>query len=42
MATFHDNKQALYGIFQYALTTPNPPQNNITITEQKCHRIVTQ
>ena len=31
MATFRDNKQALYGIFQYVLTTSNSPQNSITI-----------
>jgi len=34
MATFRDNKQVLYGIFQYVLTTTNSPQNNITITEE--------
>jgi len=34
MATFRDKKQALYGIFQYVLTTSNPPQNSITITIQ--------
>jgi len=33
-ATFRGNKQALYGIFQYALATTNPPQNSITITIQ--------
>jgi len=33
MATFRDNEQALCGIFQYVLTTNNPPQNNVTITE---------
>jgi len=34
MAIFRNNRQALYGIFQYVLTstTTNPPQNNITIT----------
>jgi len=32
MDTFRDNKQALYGIFQYVLTTTNPSQNNITVT----------
>jgi len=31
MATFRDNKQALYGIFQYVLTTSNSPQMSITI-----------
>jgi len=31
MATFHDNNQALCGIFQYVLTTSNSPQNSITI-----------
>jgi len=41
MATFRDNKQALHGIFHYVLTTPNPPQNSTTITEEKYHRIVT-
>jgi len=41
MATFCDNKQALHGIFQYVLTTTNPLQNNITIAEEKYHRIVT-
>jgi len=34
VATFRDNKQGIYGIFQYFLTTPNPLQNNITITEE--------
>ena len=34
MVTFHDNKQALYNIFQYVLTTLNSPQNSITITIQ--------
>jgi len=34
MATFRDNKQALYGIFQYVLTTSNSSQNRITITIQ--------
>jgi len=38
--TFCDNKQALYGIFPYFLTTTNPPQNSI-ITKEKYHRIVT-
>jgi len=44
MATFRDNKQVLYGIFQfqYVLITTNPPQNSITITEEKYHRSVTQ
>jgi len=42
MVIFHDNKQALYGKFQYVRTTTNPPQNNITVTEEKYHRIVTQ
>jgi len=32
MATFCDNKQAIYGIFQYFLTTSNSQQNSITIT----------
>jgi len=34
MVTFRDNKQALYSIFQYVLTTLNSPQNSITITIQ--------
>jgi len=34
MATFRDNKQALYGIFQYVLTSSNSPQNSITISVQ--------
>jgi len=34
MATFRDNKQALYGIFQYVLTTSSSPQNSITISVQ--------
>jgi len=34
MATFRDNKQALYGIFQYALRTSNSPQNRITTSVQ--------
>jgi len=42
MATFCDNKQALYGIFHYVLTTTNPPQSNITVTEEKYHRIITK
>jgi len=42
MATFCDNKQALYSIFQYVLATTNLPQKSITITEEKYHRIVTQ
>jgi len=34
MATFRDNKQALYGIFHYVLTTSNSRQNSITISVQ--------
>ena len=38
MATFRDNKQALYGIFQYVLTTSNSQhqhrENSITISVQ--------
>jgi len=34
MATFRDNEQALYSIFQYVLTTSNSLQNSITITIQ--------
>jgi len=41
MATFCDNKQMLCNIFYYVLTTINPPQNSITVTEEKHHRIVT-
>jgi len=41
MATFR-NIQALCGIFQYVLATTNAPQNSITFTEEKHHRIVTQ
>jgi len=33
-ATFRGNKQALYGVFQYALTITNPPQSTITFTLQ--------
>jgi len=42
MATSCDNRQALYEILQYVLTTTNPPQNTIAVTEEKYHRIVTQ
>jgi len=42
LATFHDNVQALYDIFQYVLTTTNASQSNMSITEEKYHRIVTQ
>jgi len=42
MATLRDNKQALCGVFQFLLTTTNPPRNSITITEAKYHRIVTE
>jgi len=41
MATFRDNKQALYKIFQYALTIPNPPQKH-HCHWKKYHRIATQ
>jgi len=34
MATFRDNKQALYLIFQYVLATSNSPQSSITIPIQ--------
>jgi len=42
MATFCDTKQALCGTFQNVLTTTNPSQNNITLTEGKYHKIVEQ
>ena len=35
MATFRDNKQALYGIFQYVLTTSNSLQNSIITIQAK-------
>jgi len=34
MVTFRDNKQALYGIFQYVCATTNPLQNSMTTTVQ--------
>jgi len=34
MATLRDNKQALYGIFQYVFTTSDSPQNSSTISVQ--------
>ena len=37
-----DTKQALCGTFQNVLATTNPPQNNITLTEEKYHKIVKQ
>jgi len=42
MATFRDNIQELYGIFQYVLTTIIPLQNNITIAEEKYQSVVAQ
>jgi len=39
MAAFRDNKQALYGIFQYVRTRINPLQNRITITELLHNRL---
>jgi len=35
MAIFRDNKQALYGIFQYVLTTSNSLQNSIITIQTK-------